>query len=190
MSQRAIHRVSIATLSIALAGSVAAAELRVPRGPPVLADGRCDTAEYAKAARERLSDAVELLALRYGEFVALCLRYTPAQANGVDLYIADGHGRLHNLHASAMLGQRERGADGWPDWTWWNNRDWSANPVRPRDFRTLAFEPSEATEFVVRRTAFAAPWRIRIDVHTREPVVVWPTSSSADDPKDWIALRY
>lgn len=182
-------RYAAAILSIALAGS-AAAELRVPRGEPVLADGRCDAAEYARAARERLSDAVELLALRYGDFIALCLRYTPAQANGVDLFIADGDGRLHNLHASAMLGQRERTADGWPAWTWWNNRGWSANPVRPRDFKTLAFEPSEATEFVLRRDAFAAPWRMRIDVHTREPLVIWPTGSSADDAKDWIALRW
>ncbi len=113
--------------------------LRVPRGEAVLLDGRCDADEYARALRRKLSDQVELRLQRHGDFVALCLRYTPPAANGVDLFIADAKGALHNLHASAMLGQRRLAGDQWPEWQWWNNTGWSANPVRPRDFRQLQF---------------------------------------------------
>lgn len=189
MIQVSPNRRRVALLALTLACGAQAAELRVPRGAPVLADGRCDDAEYAKAARERLSDAVELHALRYGDFVALCLRYTPPLANGVDLFIADGEGRLHNLHASAMLGQRERGSAGWPDWQWWNNQGWTASAARPAQFDPLRFVPSEGTEFVLRRDRFALPWRIRIDVHTRVPGVIWPAGSSADAADGWVQLR-
>lgn len=176
---------------IVLAASAAGASadaLKLPPGAAVLLDGRCEAAEYTAALRRTLSDKVELLAQHRDGLIALCLRYTPPQANGVDLFIADADGTLYNLHASASLGERRRSATHWPEWTWWNNTGWSANPVRPRNFRELAFEPSDATEFVIRRERFRLPWRLRIDVHTRVPGVIWPAGSSADDARDWVGV--
>ncbi|UXI68790.1 hypothetical protein [Tahibacter amnicola] len=122
--------------------------------------------------------------------VALCLHYTPPKSYGVDLFLAADDGVIHNLHASAMLGERTVTDDAAPTWTWWNHHDWSASVARVTDFRTLTFAPAEATEFHIRRQRFPGRhWRLRLDVHTREPGIVFPAGTAATHTGGWLELK-
>jgi len=47
------------------------------------------------------------------------------------------------------LAEREGKFDSWPDWKWWNNREWAANVGRIEKFKEPSFLEDEAKEFQI-----------------------------------------
>jgi hypothetical protein len=80
------------------------------------------------------------------------------------LYIASEDGSIHDLHASAKLGERELQGGKWPgDWrNWWNNRGWVANVSQVESFEKRAFVLANVREYQIERFALRRP-RVALD---------------------------
>lgn len=182
----------------ALAEPIAAKAMQVRVAPagPVLLDGRCDEPTWARAIPVRLDSNLTLSAVEDRGMVTLCWRF-PAQTLGLDLYIEDAEGELHDLHISAQTGERTRTAQGWADWTGFGqHRDWYAPPFAFAGFRTdetgarrIVFTPQPYRELQLSKARFGSgPWRIMVEAQVMEPgapTVRYPAGGSPDDPATW-----
>ncbi|MFN3843640.1 MAG: hypothetical protein ACK4RW_10330 [Rehaibacterium terrae] len=93
--------------------------LAIGRAGPVLLDGRCEADEWAGAARYRIGDAITRMLQQDARFLHVCVISPDESMNTLDIYLqAAGCPAPVNLHASAQVGQRVRGPDGWPDHPW------------------------------------------------------------------------
>jgi hypothetical protein len=166
--------------------------VQVPIGRPALTDGRCPSQEWGDAREVALSDSVKLLVKQSGEFVFACLSFTRPAMSSLDLYLEPAGGGLHNLHASAKLGERmlQNGGSGpaWPEWTWWNHQGWTANVMRFDRANPTTFLPDEAKELQIRRDLFpASTWRVRIEVQG-DLAVAFPPGTTSLKSDGWLVL--
>ncbi len=200
------HRLSIPILwaaaatvaQPAVAAPVAARAMRVQAVPagPILLDGRCDEAAWAKAVPTPLDDGLTLSAVADRDGVTICWRF-PIQTLSLDLYIEDARGQLHDLHVSAQTGERTRTAEGWPDWTvFGQHRGWYAPPFAFSGFRTdeagtrrIVFAPQPYRELTLTKARFGpGPWRVMVEAQVMEPgaaIVRYPAGASPDEPAGW-----
>lgn len=101
-----------------------------PSSAPVLLDGRCDAAEYAKAERRDLGQGVTLHAVHDEHFITLCATLPPDSLGTMDLYLqAPEGGPTTNLHISAQVGERTYAEGEDPEWQWGNHQGWYGPPV-------------------------------------------------------------
>jgi hypothetical protein len=184
--------------------SAAGTSLSIARGGPILLDGRCDRAEWDLAATTALDAGHVLLAQHDARHVYLCIR-VPADSHGtLDLYLqAAGAPALHNLHASAQVGERVRGADGWPEYTWWNHRGWYSPAVpftgieRDGERSRAEFATGVPREVQIEKARFGAgPWRVLFVVGGRRDAsgawapLRWPPAGDENDPAGWAELSF
>jgi|GEM_PF-6692371 len=148
----------------------------------------------------QLSEDRSMLALDHGAALTLCWRF-PVQTLGLDLYIQDAQGALHDLHISAQTGERTRTAEGWPEWTaFGQHQGWYAPPYAFSGFKAdasgarrivFAAQPSRELQFFKARFG-PGPWRIMVEAQSMVPeaeIVRYPAKSSPDDPATWGWLR-
>ena len=157
----------------------AAALLMVPvSSDPVLLDGRCDPAEYAKAARHDLGQGVTLYALHGKDFINFCAALPPESLGSMDLYLqSPSGGAITNVHVSAQVGERtyQEGAD--PAWEWGNHRGWYGPPVairgselRPDGKPRITFKDSTGREVQLSKARFGSgPWKFRYELRAIGP---------------------
>ncbi|MDF1502230.1 hypothetical protein [Roseisolibacter sp. H3M3-2] len=200
---------AVAALALLAAGAGAQPTLRVPARPPVpvLIDGRFAPGEWDDAARAAVGPLDTLLVKEHAGHLYLGVVTARAHPVYVDLFVRDGGGALHNLHASMQLGERRLAAgdttwtDARPATRWGNEVDWTANesklrPDRPRapgaPLDTSHLFPQRGREFQIRRARFpGARWRVRVelrDLAGREPDLVVPAGSTRRDPDGWLTL--
>jgi hypothetical protein len=182
----------------AAASPVTARAMRVQAVPagPILLDGRCDEAAWAKAAPTALDDGLTLSAVADRDSVTVCWRF-PAQTLSLDLYIEDARGQLHDLHISAQTGERTRTAQGWPDWkAFGQHHGWYGPPFAFSGFKTdesgtrrIVFAPQPYRELQLTKARFGpGPWRVMVEAQAMEPgaeIVRYPAEASPDDPATW-----
>ncbi|MCK7592940.1 hypothetical protein [Pseudomarimonas salicorniae] len=120
-------RLLIAVTLPLTAGSGIAAE-SLPIGATSVAplfDGRCDQEEWRPATVIDLPAGVSLRFMHDRHSLFVCAEGKAQDHTVIDIYIEDAAtGRLHNLHASAQLGERVFNGDSWSESEFWNNRDW------------------------------------------------------------------
>lgn len=179
---------------LALAAA-APAPIQADSAGPILVDGSCADAGWAKARRHDLGHGATLRVAADANHVWLCVDPPAESYATVDLYLRDGQGAVHNLPASAQLGERVRGVGGWPDYSWWNNSGWYANPVEftgMRDGRAQ-FRPSRGREMQIARRKFPGKsWTLMLEVRALGSAgaeAVFPAGATQDDPASWATVR-
>ncbi|WP_242346033.1 hypothetical protein [Anaeromyxobacter terrae] len=182
-------------LSLLLAPAAASAQVDVPRGKPILLDGRIDAQEWGDAAQLQLGDLARVYVKQSDGFVFVGIQLLNEQNGTVDLYLAPGDGQLHDLHASAKLGERVLQGGAWPEvWRWWNNDGWAASVSRVDSWEPRTFLKEPAREYQISRRRFPGrEWRMMLDVMT-EARPTWrttrfPPQASDTDAKGWYVVR-
>lgn len=96
---------------------------RVDRVP--LLDGRCAADEWHAATLIELQAKASVYLMHDTESLYVCAKGKPEDYTVIDLYIERAKtGSLHNLHASAQLGERTLTGNQWADFEWWQITDW------------------------------------------------------------------
>ena len=145
--------------------------ITVPIGKHVLLDGRLETGEWADAKEMPASSAARVFLKCSDRYLYVAIKPTTPAAFGVDLYFDTNGPRLLNLHASAKLTEREGQFDSWPEWKWWNNREWTANVGRIETFQGPSFLEDEAKEFQISlKKIDGQQLALSIDLQTNETV--------------------
>jgi len=175
---------------------------RVPASAPIMIDGFFASDEWADARVVPVAGSVRLHLKQVGEHVFIGVSTGTRVPRPVDLYLQAEDGSIHQLHASAQIGERHLPATGWgdesPAWRWGNHVDWIANEAkldseRPRDapFSARTF-PSEGVEFQIRRSRYPGrEWKLRVDVGYfpgNEGSYRYPERAT-DDPASWMRVR-
>jgi predicted alpha/beta superfamily hydrolase len=167
----------------------------------ILVDTICDASEWANASRTRVTETTELLAAQDAAALYLCLTL-PAESYGtMDLYVlAAGSEAPVNLHASAQVGERTRGASGWPEWTFGNHRQWYSPPVAVVgadvvDGRArMRFTNTAGREIAIEKAKFGkGPWRFMIEIRAlgadKRGSLRFPANGNPDDASSWASFR-
>jgi hypothetical protein len=133
--------------------------------------------------------------------VCIGLKTKAAGLRYADIFLLDGAGGGHNLHASMQVGERALPKSDWsdaiPQTSWGQTTLWSANHVRRKSGTIKSaplaeqFEASDGYEFKIDRLRMPKPWRVRIEVRDFEgaaPDIVWPSGSTRQEPSSWHAI--
>jgi hypothetical protein len=163
----------------------------IPRGRPVLPDGRVDESEWRDAREIAAAPDVRLLVKRDDAHLYVAVVRAQPAVFGVNLYLAaDSAADALNLHASAKLGERRGRAGRWPEWVWWNNEGWAANVARGESFAERRFLPDTAKELQIRLDRVPSPvFLLAADVESREGTRPLFPSAPARDGLHWLTLR-
>lgn len=174
--------------------------IALPAGHRVLLDTRCEHAEWSDAARVVVSPAVDLLLKQDSESVFLCLTLPEGSYGTLDLYLQTAAGEAPwNLHVSAQVGERQRGAAGWPEWQFGNHRGWfsPAVPLRGAEVvegrARLTFTSVAGREVQLERSRFGSgPWRVMLELRSLGPAhdgsAVYPPGAAVDQATTWATL--
>lgn len=179
-----------------LAAAVILGIIAHPSADPVLLDGRCDTAEYAKAETRSLDHGAVLHAMHDQHYVSLCAELPPDSLGTMDLYLqAPEGGPITNLHISAQVGERtyREGED--PQWQWGNQQGWYGPPVafsgttlRPDGTARATFADAKGREIRLSKARFGkGPWKMRLELRAIGPNKARIRLPPAED--DWTILR-
>lgn len=181
-----------ALLAIGLCGiSQAQEKVRVPRGNGILIDGKFSPGEWQGSAEMALSDSVRLYVKASRHYVYIAVKPLQAARFGIDLYLSDAGRELHNLHVSAKLGERLLKANEYPDWQWWNNREWTANVSRVVSFEERTFLPDEVKELQISRQRFKGKqWLTMLEIHTGEGSKGFPAKATNKKTDNWLLLEF
>ena len=168
----------------------------------VLIDTICDAAEWAGAARTRLTETSDLLSMQDATSVYLCVTLPPESYGTMDLYIkGPAESPPVNLHASAQVGERQQTATGWPEWTFGNHRLWYSPPVAVTgaevvDGRArMSFTNVAGREVAIEKRKFGAgPWRFMIEIRAlgadKRGSFRFPSAGNPEDVSTWSTLRF
>ena len=191
-------------LLLAVAGSMFATdEIRVPAPPrgaaEMKADGRIAPGEWGDAMVTVLPCGM-LLAKQAGELVWFAVVPDAEHATYADVFLQDGSGTVHNLHASLQWGERTVAGDQWTDsepatrWgrpvNWGANRiEWASGGSEQPEVTRASFRPYAAHEFWVSRRSFPGQsWRVRIEIRDfagKVPDAVIPAGSLRREAGGW-----
>ena len=186
----------LSLLLFALSSIASESHIHVPHTPSaVMIDGVLSKGEWQKAARVDVPGIAELYFQRSPEFVYIAVEYTHAPSGIVDLYLSPAEGEIYNLHASAKLGERQMRNGSFPDWIWWNNRDWVANVSRVDSFEKHTFLPAPVREYQIRLARFTSvAWRMRFELtamganNEMGAVTVFPQGTATNSTAGWLVL--
>jgi hypothetical protein len=184
---------AVALLLLAGAPAISGQTIRVPRGKPVIIDGKITADEWKDSASSELPGLATLYVKRSKKYVWLALKLK-SNDGILDLYLSPADGSIYDLHSSAKLGERRLQNGAWPDWTWWNNEGWVANVSRVESFEKRTFLPTNVRQYQIRRSRFPGTyWKVMFEVGTpAEPewkVTRYPVGASNTQTKGWLKLR-
>jgi hypothetical protein len=177
--------------------------IRVPRGgsTPVLLDGQLSPGEWDDALAVPMDGSMRLLLKQVEGHVFLAVATGTRVPRPVDVYLQDDAGRIHQLHASAQIGERLLADTLWavtePAWRWGNHVDWIANEAKadgtqpPERALSERLFPADGTEYQIRRARFpGSRWRVRVEVasFSNEGVHIFPADASRD-PATWAVVE-
>jgi hypothetical protein len=188
---------SLAALIFAPAALAQSSTVRVPKGTPVLLDGKVEANEWRDAARLKAADDFDLYLKQAGGFLYVALKPATPKRLGVNLYFGrNGQAPYLNMHASAKLGERQLSETeidnaNWPEWkTWWTNTGWAANVVRVDNWSSRTFLDDEGKEFQIRLdTLGSGLLSLAVDHENNEGVhdlIQWAPEKHG---KHWIMLK-
>lgn len=179
--------------------------IRVPHALPraVLLDGKMDPEEWEGSLDVPVAGPIRLSFLDAGGYLLVGVLTEGRAPRPVDLFVQDSSGAVHQLHASAAIGERLLADTLWTDtdpaWRWGNHVDWMANEAKVDSWRPpelLLGErmfPSDGVEFQIRRSRFSGTrWRLRVEIGTfpgTEGTFVFPATATRD-PATWAVLEF
>jgi len=184
---------------------------RVPEtnGAPVMVDGVFSEGEWDDALMVDVSEAVKLYLKQEKGNVFIGVRCIRLITPVVDLFIQPTGSEIHQLHASAQIGERVLGGsvEEDPPWVWGHSPDWYANEVRwdrglearlvaegvsEGEAQYRAVFPSDGFEFQISAAKFeSSEWRIRIEVPSApdyDRPFVFPPETERRSTDGWLIL--
>jgi len=171
--------------------------VHVPEGKPVMVDGKIGLEEWSDAAEVKIPGGARLYMKTSGGFVYVAVQFPAGRSGFTDVYIASEDGNIHDLHASAKLGERQLEGGQWPPWSnWWNNQGWVANVSQVESFEKKTFFPAAVREYQIARSRFAGrEWRLMLDMSMESQggqytVVRFPASGSDSNPEKWLRVQF
>ncbi len=186
-------------------------EARVPEtdGVPVMIDGVFSECEWDDALVVDASEAVNLYLKQEKGHLFIGVRCIRLITPIVDLFIQPTGSEIHQLHASAQIGERVLGGsvEEDPPWVWGHSPDWYANEVRwdrglearlvaegvsEGEAQFRAVFPSDGFEFQLRTSRFeSSEWRIRVEVPSApeyDRPFVFPPETERRSTDGWLIL--
>lgn len=185
----------LAVLMVLIANPSSGQHITVPQGAPVMIDGRISPGEWRDAESLALGGA-RIWVKQASEFVWIAVQFPPGAHGFSDLMISPVPGQMIDLHASAKLGERTLGKQGWSDWNWWNNDGWTANVSRVDSFDKKTFFPETVREYQIRRSRFPGKaWKVMVQLSIEEKdgsyrQIALPENAAEADPSRWIQLTF
>jgi hypothetical protein len=178
-----------------------AQNVKIPKGTPIMVDGKFSVDEWKDAAVLKFNDSLVFFFKQTKEFVYVGIQPLVKNHKGgwIDLYITDNK-EIYNLHASRKLGERRLEGMEWSNWgKWWTNEGyWTANFGRPEDM-ILEGKPKviqlndDGWEFQIRKSKFIGKeWKLMIDVSIMLDGVtnfIYPSNSTNTQSNGWIILK-
>ncbi|EMR01428.1 hypothetical protein ADICEAN_03439 [Cesiribacter andamanensis AMV16] len=178
------------------------ARLSIPKGRPIMVDGKFSDREWVDARTLLVRDSIRLYFKQTKEYVYIGIQPLAKEYSSgwIDLFVADEGQGIYNLHASRKLGER-RLADGqWEGWKeWWTNEgSWRANYSRPDDIREsdrwkVVQLKDEGWEFQISKRRFSSSqWKIMFDISLMFQEVAnikYPAAVADTTPDAWLQLR-
>jgi hypothetical protein len=171
--------------------------IRVPQtSSAVMIDGVFSEGEWQHAVSVDVPGTARLYFQRSADFVYIAVQYTNSPSGIVDLYVSPREGEIFDLHASAKLGERQLRGNAFPDWSWWNNRDWTANTSHVDSFERRTFLPAPIREYQIRYSRFdSSAWRVRFDLtamgvnNETQAHAIFPPDTSDNSTTRWLQLN-
>jgi hypothetical protein len=178
-------------MTLLCATAQAQESVRVPRGKAILIDGKFSPGEWQDSTEVALSDSVKLYVKASEQYAYVCVRLVKEKNFGVDMYLADSTKEIHNLHVSAKLGERLLKNNAYPEWQWWNNRDWAANVSRVFSFDERKFLPDEVKEMQISRHRFKGKqWLAMFEIHASDGSQSFPAKAVNNQSTNWLRLEF
>ncbi|MBF8964903.1 hypothetical protein I0P70_16765 [Pontibacter sp. FD36] len=177
-------------------------QVAIPKGKPVMVDGRFSAGEWTDAKTLKVQEDIMLYLKQSADYVYIGVQ-APVQnyrSGWMELYLADGPESIVNLHASRKLGERKLMNGEWGPWKeWWTNQGkWHANYYRPDDVQEdgrwkVVQLQDEGWEYQIRRSAFGnGPWKIMLDVSLMAEevqTIKYPSNAEDTNPENWLLLK-
>jgi len=171
--------------------------IQVPRtSSAVMIDGIFSDGEWQRAASIDVPGTAKLYFQRSTDFVYIAVEYTNSLSGIVDLYVSPREGEVFDLHASAKLGERQLRGNAFPNWSWWNNRDWTANYSHVDSFEKRTFLPAPIREYQIRYSRFgSSAWRVRFELtamgvnNETQAHVMFPHGTTDNSTAGWLQLN-
>lgn len=171
-------------------------QIRVPlTSSAVMIDGVFSEGEWRHAVSVDVPDTARLYFQRSGDFVYIAVQYTSSPSGIVDLYVSPREGEVFDLHASAKLGERQWRGNSFPDWSWWNNHDWTANISHVDSFEKRTFLPAPIREYQIRHSRFGSnTWRVRFELtaiganNETQAHAIFPRGTTDSSAAGWLQL--
>jgi hypothetical protein len=171
--------------------------IRVPQtSSAVMIDGVFSEGEWQHAASVDVPGIARLYFQRSADFVYIAVQYTKSPSGMVDLYVSPREGEIFDLHASAKLGERQLRSHAFPDWSWWNNRDWTANISHVDSFEKPTFLPTPIREYQIRYSRFGSnAWRVRFELTAMgvnneiQAHAIFPQETAENSTTRWLQLN-
>jgi hypothetical protein len=189
--------------------------VRVPEGNgrPILTDGIFSTGEWDDALKMSIRPNVELLLKKNAEFIFIGIKYIPFRIAVIDLFISPDGKTIHQLHASAQLGERilneTPGISDDPEFVWGDTAGWYGNEIRWSEVKVRALMKEgksrdeaqmaalykyDGFEFQIRQSKFGSrEWL----VHLATPMgpdwtktIVFPEGTDAASTAGWLKLVF
>ena len=170
--------------------------IRVPQASSaVMIDGVFSQGEWQNAISVDVPGTAKLYFQRSVDFVYIAVQYTNSPSGIVDLYLSPREGEVYDLHASAKLGERQLRGTTFSDWSWWNNRDWTANISHVDSFEKRTFLPAPIREYQIRYSRFASSaWRLRFELtamganNETQSKTIFPHGTADKSTTGWLRL--
>lgn len=174
---------------------------------PILLDGLFTAGEWDDAVRIDGGGGVTLLFKRDAGHLFIGVRCPGLEAPVADLFIQPAGNEIHQLHASAQIGERVvvEGED--RPYVWGRSPDWQANEIRWDQARMTqlmsqgveqavaqrqAMFPYEGFEFQIRQKKFGGTeWRFRVEVRSHpnyQAPIAFPAGTRATHAAGWLRL--
>ena len=162
-----------ATLLFAVADANASETIAINQtNKAPLFDGRCGKDEWQAATKIELPAQVSLYLMHDKDSLFVCAKGKAEDHTVIDLYIEDAEtGHLHNLHASAQLGERLLTDKEWSESENWNLEDWggfwvpyAGNEETEDGMRTKFLKGSHREIQVLRKKFAGNTWNMMIGV--------------------------
>ncbi|MDX1538729.1 hypothetical protein [Arsukibacterium sp.] len=137
-----------------------------------LFDGRCDNDEWKSATKIDLAAEISVYLMHTSDSLFVCAKGKPEDYTVIDIYIENAEtGQLHNLHASAQLGERLLKNKEWSASEFWDLKDWggfwvpyAGNEDTENGTRTKFLEGSHREIQILRRKFLGNSWNMMIGV--------------------------
>ena len=206
LSKTFVSGIVLSTIALSLTATQATASevitINATNKAPLF-DGRCDQDEWKSATKFELPAQTSVYLMHDNDSLYVCAKGKAEDYAVIDIYVEhDKTGYLHNLHASAQLGERIFKGKEWSKSDRWNLKHWSgfwvpyAGRVESEDGLKPKFLKGTHREMQILRKKFSGDtWNIMISVsgvyqNEKSTSFSYPDKAVDTDKSTWATFSF